>query len=98
MIGTGITWFTQFGYAFKQTKVLNLPMVIQPNIAVQHSNWDLLEDDMVVYDFTVNFMLNGTHNNKLSLGYQHRPIFDATTLKQKDYKGMAVIQYQISVK
>lgn len=55
---------------------------------------------MIVYDFTLNFFLNGTHNNnnnKLSLGYQHRPIFDATTMQQKNYKGMAVLQYQVSL-
>ncbi len=98
MIGTGTTWYTQFGYAFKETKVLNQPMIIQPNIAIQHSNWDLLEDTMKVYDFTVNFLLNGSQNNKISIGYQHRPIFDAVTLKQKSYKGMAVLQYQIGMK
>ncbi|MEW4922585.1 porin [Algibacter sp. 2305UL17-15] len=98
MIGTGSTWYTQFGYAFKETEFLSQPMVIQPNIAIQHSSWDALEDNMTVYDFTINFLLDGSHNNKFSLGYQHRPIFDATTLQQKDYKGMAVLQYQISLK
>jgi hypothetical protein len=98
MIGTGTTWYTQFGYAFKQTKVLNQPMIIQPNFAIQHSNWDALEDTMTVYDFTVNFLLNGSQSNKISIGYQHRPIFDAATLQQKDYKGMAVLQYQIAMK
>lgn len=98
MIGTGITWYTQFGYAFKQTEILNQTMIIQPNIAIQHSSWDALQSTMTVYDFTVNFLLNGSHNNKFSLGYQHRPIFDATSLAQKNYKGMAVLQYQISVK
>lgn len=98
MIGTGTTWYTQFGYAFKQTEILSQPMIIQPNIAIQHSNWDALEDTMTVYDFTINFLLNGSHNNKFSLGYQYLPIFDANTLKQKDYKGMAVLQFQLSVK
>lgn len=98
MIGTGTTFYTQFGYAFKKTKVFDYPMVIQPNIAIQSSDWDALNERMVVYDFTVNFLMNGTHGNKLSLGYQHRPIFDAATMQQKDYKGMAVLQYQISLK
>lgn len=98
MIGTGTTWYTQFGYAFKQTKLLSQAMVIQPNIAIQHSDWDALENKMTVYDFTINFLINGSHNNKFSLGYQHRPIFDATSLEQKNYKGMAVLQYQISVR
>lgn len=73
-------------------------MIIQPNFAIQHSNWDALEDKMTVYDFTVNFLLNGSQGNKISIGYQHRPIFDAATLQQKDYKGMAVLQYQIAMK
>ncbi|OBY63829.1 hypothetical protein [Polaribacter reichenbachii] len=98
MIGTGTTFYTQFGYAFKKTKVFDYPMVIQPNIAIQSSDWDALNERMVVYDFTVNFLMNGTHGNKLSLGYQHRPIFDAATMEQKKYKGMAVLQYQISLK
>lgn len=46
---------------------------------------------MTVYDFTVNFLLNGTHHTKFSLGYQHRPIFDAVTIQQKEYRGMAVL-------
>ncbi|RED47576.1 porin [Seonamhaeicola aphaedonensis] len=98
MIGTGTTWYMQFGYAFKQTDILNQNVVIQPNIAIQHSNWDKLSDKMTVYDFTINFLVNGSHDNKISLGYQHRPIFDADNFQQKDYKGMAVMQYQISLK
>lgn len=98
MIGSGTTWFVQFGYAFKETKILEQSVVIQPNIAMQNSNWDALNDQMTVYDFTVNFLLDGTHNNKISLAYQHRPIFDASTITQKGYKGMAVLQYQVSLK
>ncbi|WP_248722237.1 porin [Seonamhaeicola sp. ML3] len=98
MIGTGTTWYGQFGYAFRETKFLNQNVVIQPNICVQYSDWDKLNDTMTVYDFTVNFLVNGSQSNKISLGYQHRPIFDAVTLEQKNYKGMAVVQYQISMK
>ncbi|WP_397447511.1 porin [Polaribacter sp. R77954] len=98
MIGTGTTWYMQFGYAFKETKILGEDYVIQPNVAVQTSNWDALNDQMTVYDFTVNFLMNGSHSNKVSLGYQHRPIFDATTIQKKGYKGMAVLQYQVSLK
>jgi len=97
MLGTGTTWYTQLGYAFKKTNILKYPIVVQPNIAIQNSNWDALSDNMTVYDFTVNFLLNGTNANKLSLGYQHRPIFDANTLTNKEYKGMFVLQYQVSL-
>lgn len=98
MIGTGTTWYMQFGYAFKETKILGDSYVIQPNMAVQTSNWDALNSQMTVYDFTVNFLMNGSHSNKVSLGYQHRPIFDAQTITKKEYKGMAVLQYQVSIK
>ncbi|PWG06597.1 porin family protein [Polaribacter aquimarinus] len=98
MIGSGTTWYMQFGYALKASKIMGQNFVIQPNIAIQTSNWDALNDQMTVYDFTVNFLLDGKHNTKFSLGYQHRPIFDATTIQQKGYKGMAVLQYQISLK
>lgn len=98
MIGTGSTIYMQLGYAFEQTKVMEQEMTIQPNISIQHSDWDGLEENMKVYDFTVNFMLNGKHANKISLGYQLRPIFDTGTLEQIDRKGMAVLQYQIALK
>jgi len=98
MIGTGTTWYMQFGYAFKETKLLGDSYVIQPNMAIQTSNWDALNSQMTVYDFTVNFLMNGSHSNKVSIGYQHRPIFDAQTITKKEYKGMAVLQYQVSIK
>jgi hypothetical protein len=97
MIGTGTTWYSQLGYAFKKSKVLSYPMVIQPNVAIQSSNWDALNEQMTVYDFTVNFLMNGNQGRKLSLGYQHRPVFDAATIKQKEYEGMFVVQYQVSL-
>lgn len=97
MIGSGTTLYIQFGYAFKETKFLDNLYVIQPSIAVQNSNWDALNDRMTVYDFTLNFLLNGKHGTKFSLGYQHRPIFDSRTFHKKGYKGMAVLQYQVSL-
>ena len=95
MMGTGTTWYTQFGYAFP----INKKVIAQPNVAIQHSDFDALEDKMTVYDFTVNFFLNGMgHGNKISLGYQYRPVFDNISLKEIDRKGMAVLQYQITLK
>ncbi|NIJ43635.1 hypothetical protein FHR24_000074 [Wenyingzhuangia heitensis] len=95
MIGTGATLFTQFGYAFP----INKEIVAQPNVAVQYSDYDALNQAMVVYDFTVNVFLNGMgHSNKLSLGYQYRPVFDSASLKEIDRKGMAVLQYQITIR
>jgi len=98
MIGTGASLYIQFGYAFEQKQILGQEMIVQPNFSIQHSNWDALKQQMILYDFTVNFMLNGKHSNKISLGYQYRPIFDVISLNQIDYKGMAVLQYQIALK
>lgn len=98
MIGTGGSIYMQFGYAFEQTKIFGTNMIVQPNISIQNSDWDALDQNMTVYDFNVNFMLNGKHSNKISLGYQLRPIFDSVTLKQKESKGMAVLQYQVALK
>lgn len=98
MIGTGNTWYMQFGYAFPETTLWKSPVIIQPNISVQTSNWDALQSNMTVYDLAVNFLLNGQHGRKLTLGYQYRPIFDAVSIQQKDYKGMLVLQLQLSLK
>ncbi len=95
MMGTGNTVFFQFGYLLAKTKN-NLQL--QPNIAVQYSDFDLLDDAMVVYDLGVNCYFKG-HSNKLSLGYQNRPIFQNINnqLKVDERKGMFVLQYQIEI-
>ncbi|MGY5352403.1 porin [Wenyingzhuangia sp. IMCC45533] len=95
MMGTGTTIYTQFGYAFP----IHKQIVAQPNIAIQYSDFDALNQEMIVYDFTINLFLNGMgHRNKLSLGYQYRPVFDTINLKEMDRKGMTVLKYQITLK
>ncbi|MGB0776390.1 MAG: porin [Flavobacteriaceae bacterium] len=92
MLGTGGTIYTQFGYSFPVSNYF-----LQPNLAVQLSNWDLLQDYMATYDLGINFYLNG-QNNKLSLGVQFRPIFfenQPGIIEKSKYKSMAVLQYQI---
>jgi hypothetical protein len=95
MMGTGNTVFFQFGYLLAKTKN-NLQL--QPNIAVQYSDFDVLDDAMVVYDLGVNCYFKG-HSNKLSLGYQNRPVYQNINnqLKVDERKGMFVLQYQIEI-
>ena len=71
---------------------------LQPNIAVQYSDFEVLDDAMVVYDLGVNCYFKG-HSNKLSLGYQNRPVFQDINnqLKVDERKGMFVLQYQIEI-
>jgi len=95
MMGTGNTVFFQFGYLLAKAKN---NIQFQPNISVQYSDFDVLDDAMVVYDLGVNCYFKG-HGNKLSLGYQNRPVFQNINdqLKVDERKGMFVLQYQILI-
>lgn len=95
MMGTGSTLFFQFGYLWKNKKTNKL---IQPNIAIQYSNFDALSDAMVVYNLGLNYYIKG-HSNKLSLNYENRPVFQNinSNLKVDERKGMLVLQYQIEI-
>lgn len=95
MMGTGNTVFFQFGYLLPKAKN---NIRLQPNIAIQYSDFDALDDKMVVYDLGINFYFKG-HDNKLSLGYQNRPVFQNLNnqLKVDERKGMIVLQYQIEI-
>ncbi len=95
MMGTGNTVFFQFGYLLPKAKNNNQ---FQPNIAIQYSDFDLLADAMLVYDLGINCYFKG-HSNKLSLGYQNRPVFQdiEEQLRVEQRKGMFVLQYQIEI-
>tara|TARA_R110001583_G_C5602331_1_gene404612 strand:- start:92 stop:1345 length:1254 start_codon:yes stop_codon:yes gene_type:complete len=95
MIGTGNTVFFQLGYLLSKAKNNSQ---LQPNIAIQYSHFEALDDKMIVYDLGVNCFFKG-HSNKLSLGYQNRPVFQNSNnkLKVDERKGMFVLQYQIEI-
>ena len=95
MMGTGNTTFFQLGYLLAKGKK---NFQLQPNIAIQYSDFDALDDAMVVYDLGVNCFFKG-HSNKLSLGYQNRPVYQNINnqLKVDERKGMLVLQYQIEI-
>jgi hypothetical protein len=95
MIGTGNTVFFQFGYLLSKNKNNHQ---FQPNLAIQYSNFEALNDTMIVYNLGVNYYING-HSNKLSLNYENRPVFQTinNNLKVDERKGMIVLQYQIEI-
>mgnify|MGYP006995562767 CR=1 FL=1 len=95
MMGTGNTVFFQLGYLLPKAKNNSQ---LQPNIAIQYSDFEALDDKMIVYDLGVNCFFKG-HSNKLSLGYQNRPVFQNSNneLKVDERKGMFVLQYQIEI-
>lgn len=98
MMGSGNTMFFQLGYLMSNKLLGNVRGQIQPNISIQYSDFDKLDDPMVVYDFGFNWYFN-RHNNKVSLGFQNRPIFNTVYNKivVTERKNMAVLQYQINI-
>ena len=93
MMGTGNTVFFQLGYLLAKNN-----SQLQPNIAIQYSDFEGLDDVMIVYDLGINCYFKG-HSNKLSLGYQNRPVYQNLNnqLKFDERKGMFVLQYQIEI-
>lgn len=102
MNGTGDTFFVQFGYLLSKDLLGKETFrgQLQPNIAIQQSYFDALDEAVTVVDLGINCFFNG-HSNKLTLGYQSRPIFQENTtgeLKTNSRKGMLVCQYQIVIR
>ncbi len=102
MMGTGSTMFFQLGYILPKSVfgANNENKLLQPNLAIQYSDFDALNQETIVLDFGVNLFFKG-HGNKLSLNYQNRPIYNLNSsneLKVSERKGMFVLQYQISIK
>ncbi|GGF45510.1 hypothetical protein GCM10011339_37490 [Echinicola rosea] len=97
-IGTGSTFYAQFGYLFRRD-LLGKAGTLQPYISSQYSSFDLLDDPMAMYDGGINWLIDG-NRVKLSMSYQSRPIF--ATNAEGNYitderKGMAVMQFQIAL-
>lgn len=91
MMGSGNTLFFQGGYLLP--KFEKLPR-IQPHISIQHSKFHALNDAVTVYDLGVNLFMKG-HDQKLTLSYQNRPLFDNGSVTSR--KGMVILQYQIEL-
>ena len=98
MVGTGQTIFTQLAYKFKDN-LLPQNGTLQPYGSIQYSKYQALKDPMVVYEAGLNWLINGGHNSKITLGYQSRPIYTKDTNGEwinSSRKGMVVLQYQVS--
>ncbi|PIE49500.1 MAG: porin [Flavobacteriales bacterium] len=98
MIGTGSTVFFQLGYLSPNTIFKNSKIQLQPNIAVQYSDYDKLGDPMWVMDAGVNCYFKG-QKSKLSLGFQNRPefVWGNNEIGENSRKNMVVLQYQFSI-
>ena len=99
MIGTGNTVFFQLGYLMKLRNTDLYKPQLQPNIAIQYSDFERLNEAMVTYDIGVNLYLKG-HANKFTFGLQNRPVFQENiegALNVSERLNMLVLQYQIVV-
>ncbi len=94
IIGTGNTIYFQSGYKFKDN-LLGESGTLQFYSAIQYSNYERLNEPMVLVDAGINWLIYG-HNSKFTLNYQSRPVFSSQDAKVIDRKGEWVLQYQVS--
>lgn len=97
MVGTGGTVYAQVGWM----PAANLTADggrMQPFAAMQYSNFDYLNEGMVMYEVGSNYFIHGGHGSKVSVMYQSRPIYANVNTRnvQNGRKGMAVLQYQLA--
>ncbi|GJH39537.1 hypothetical protein RCZ04_00870 [Capnocytophaga sp. HP1101] len=93
-VGTGSSLFLQLGYLLPKWEDCNIR--IQPNAGWRFANYKALNSNVNIYSVGVNTYFNG-QKSKLSLGYENRPIFDATDKKVDTRLGTFVLQYQIEL-
>ena len=98
MMGTGKTFYGQVGYLMERGLLGNLG-TFQPFVTAQVSKFDLLNDTMQMYEYGLNWLIDGNHT-KISIQYQSRPVFNPDfkgDLVETERKGMMVMQFQISI-
>jgi hypothetical protein len=96
MYGTGNVYHVQVGYLLPQKLLGETNGQLQPYADITIAKYDLLKDDMVMWNAGVNWLVQ-SHKAKLSLNYQNRPIFSKTEYTQIERKGMVVLQIQIAI-
>lgn len=92
--GTGQIIHSQFGIRFATPKIKRLEALL-PYVSVTRSDFDALDEPMVLLDFGLNWLLNG-HRSKITIGLQNRPIYsyDSTNeLTVSERKQTVVLQY-----
>ncbi|SHK11382.1 hypothetical protein SAMN04488028_10335 [Reichenbachiella agariperforans] len=96
--GTGQVAYLQLGYRTRISPNEKLPY-LQPYASIQVADYDGLNDQMIMYDYGLNFLFDG-HRSKLTLAIQNRPIYSNQT---RDYSqvtermDMWILQYQFKI-
>ncbi len=99
MFGSGSVVYAQAGYKFKDG-LLGSQGTLMPFASIQHSSYDRLNDPMSLFNLGVNWLIKG-HTGKLTLNYENRPVYKASTVAYEIVKdvrrGAWILQYQISI-
>ena len=97
LAGTGNTYYLQLGgtlpYFNKEKKGAQL----MPAASLQYSNFEALDDAVLVYDAGVSLLLHG-HSSKFTFDAQSRPIFQKNDISESavtDRKWMFLLKYRI---
>jgi hypothetical protein len=98
MIGTGHTLYAQIGYLFR--KELLGEGTFQLYAGSQYSSWQVLDENVLMWETGFNWLVHGTHGAKITLNYQSRPVFEVMPggpIAETGRKGMIQLQYQVSI-
>lgn len=96
MIGTGNSIYLQAGYILAHKEGTSC---MQPYGNIQFSRYQKLIEPMITWEAGSAFLFQG-HNNKVTIGYQNRPVFakdHAGNMAESTRKGMLVLQYQAAI-
>jgi hypothetical protein len=101
LYGTGSVFYLNSGYLFRK-ELLKGNGTIMPFASAMYANYKAFKDPMLMWECGLNWFINGTHNSKLTLNYQSRPVFVKNSagelVEQKSSrKGMCYLQYQIFI-
>lgn len=94
MFGTGSVVYAQAGYLMRKDLLGSLGTLL-PYASVQTGILQKLNDPVVVLDAGLNWLIDG-HAQKLTLGWQQRPVFDAINHNSVSRKNMVMMQYQVN--
>lgn len=97
MRGTGNFLYSQLGFAFGNS-ILSENGKLQPYVASQITDFEALDEPMIMIESGLNWYITGNHSSKVSFNVQQRPIFVYDTNGDavvSHYRGMAQLQLQV---
>lgn len=89
-VGTGDCGYVQVGYKLKDNLIKTATLM--PYASVQYDKLQRFIDPVVFYDAGINLLLN-SHNSKITVAYQNRPLMNSV-FKVDSRKSAILLQYQ----